>query len=283
MFLPSNDFLVYAPGGLNVMDQASYEQSTFLPNGVVPGTGNPLLYNKSQRQPSIMASMLAQFINQQTGQNTIDDGTTATLLAEFISAFKALAGQRYSFDLSSPPVSPIVLQPGDTLVITHSGQTSVPLHLTTVPGVYKMGWTITGTSSSDNNVILNPNGLTYGPSGIQSWAIEATDFGGPGSSPYLAQFAASNSFNAGYMFLDCFQGPTTPPDTINDTGPLTIDMMVSTYTAAKMVQYRSGTAGGGALGFSLWQDTTTQWTSMGTLSNGNGAVNNGTVVIERLV
>jgi hypothetical protein len=279
--LPSNHFVVYAPGGLNVMDQASYEQSTFLPNGVVPGTGNPLLYNKSQRQPSIMASVITQFINGATDHNTIDDGTTATLLADFISALKSISGQRYTFDAGSPPATPIDLNPGDMLVITHSGRTSIPLHLTTEPGIYKMNWTITGTTSTDNNVILNPNGLVYGSSSMAAWGIEASDSTHSASPPYLDPFPASYAFTAGYMLLDAFQGPS-PPDTGNDIGPLTMDMTVSTYTIAKMVQYRSGTAGGGALGFSLWQDTVTPWTSMGTLSLANTPVVNGTVVIERL-
>jgi hypothetical protein len=48
--------------------------------------------NKTWRQSSIMASVLAQFIVDRTGQTAIDDGTTATLLANLKAAAAALNG-----------------------------------------------------------------------------------------------------------------------------------------------------------------------------------------------
>ncbi|RQZ27474.1 hypothetical protein DIE16_31370 [Burkholderia sp. Bp9090] len=44
------------------------------------------------RQSSIMSAVLAQFISDRTGQNAVDDGTTATLLANLKLAAAALNG-----------------------------------------------------------------------------------------------------------------------------------------------------------------------------------------------
>lgn len=279
--MPTNDFLVYAPQGGNVLDQTSYLADSHLLNGVVPGTGNPLLYNKSQRQITIMASMIAQFIVQQANVNTIDDGTTATLLADFVKALGSVFGNRYSFDAAAPPAQPILLLPGDFLTITHSGQSSVPMRVTSQPGLYRITWVITASSSTENNIALAANGV-LAPS-IDSWAIESTDTG-TSSSPFIAQNTATwVVVGSNFFLLDMFWGPFVGGDTINDRGPLTIEMLVSTYSAAKMIQYRGGETGGGSVGFSLWRDTATAWSLLGTLSVGANSPSNGTVSIERLV
>lgn len=84
----SNDFLVWAPSGGNVMSQAAYAGSTFLANGVITGLADPTLYNKSVRQSSIMAAVIADLIVAETAANVVDNGTTATILANFISAIR---------------------------------------------------------------------------------------------------------------------------------------------------------------------------------------------------
>ena len=77
-----NDFLVWAPGGgANVPTQAAYAASSVLPLGVQTGVASSQLYNKTARQSSVFSSTWAQFIIAQTGQPVIDDGTTATILA----------------------------------------------------------------------------------------------------------------------------------------------------------------------------------------------------------
>jgi hypothetical protein len=87
----SNDFIPFAVGGsANVTPQATYAANTTLTqNGFVAGIAKSPDLNKVWRQSSIMAAVLAQFITNTTGQNAVDDGTTATLLANLISAVSA--------------------------------------------------------------------------------------------------------------------------------------------------------------------------------------------------
>lgn len=87
----SNDFLTFAVGGsANVTPQAAYAADTpLLQNGFVAGIANSADLNKVWRQSSIMAAVVAQFIVNQSGQNAVDDGTTATLIANLLTAIRS--------------------------------------------------------------------------------------------------------------------------------------------------------------------------------------------------
>ncbi|MCA8389263.1 hypothetical protein LGN11_26540 [Burkholderia multivorans] len=90
-----NDFLPFATGpGANVVDQATYAALGALTTGFLSGTAQSGQLNKVWRQSSIMAAVLGQFIANFSGQNAIDDGTTAALLANFTNAVKAAATGR---------------------------------------------------------------------------------------------------------------------------------------------------------------------------------------------
>lgn len=83
------DFLVFAGAtGSNVLSQAAWaalgEVTTGFTSGILPST----YLNKALRQSSIIAAVIADFIVQESGQPAIDDGTTATLLANFISSIQ---------------------------------------------------------------------------------------------------------------------------------------------------------------------------------------------------
>lgn len=86
----SNDFLPFAVGGAaNVETQSDYVADTAtLQNGFTGGIAKSDKLNKVWRQSSIMAAVLAQFIVDQSGQNAVDDGTTATLEANLLAAIK---------------------------------------------------------------------------------------------------------------------------------------------------------------------------------------------------
>lgn len=87
-----NDFLPFAAAaGANVMTQADYAASTDTATGVVSGTAASAAANKTWRQTSLMAAMLAQFIVDKAVQPVVDDGTTATIEANFIAAILAVA------------------------------------------------------------------------------------------------------------------------------------------------------------------------------------------------
>ncbi len=87
--MATNDFVPVAPGpGANVASQATYLADPATSTGNVSGVAKSAIINKSLRQGTIMAAVLAQFIVDYTGQNAVDDGTTSTLLANLKSATK---------------------------------------------------------------------------------------------------------------------------------------------------------------------------------------------------
>jgi hypothetical protein len=87
-----NDFLVFAgASGSNVVPQASYLGATWQTGGFSSGIAQSAQLNKVWRQSSIMAAVLASFIVNNSGHTAIDDGTTATLLANLQAAVSAAA------------------------------------------------------------------------------------------------------------------------------------------------------------------------------------------------
>lgn len=91
----SNDFIPFAVGGsANVITQSAYAALTSITqNGFQSGIAQSNQLNKVWRQSSIMAAVLAQFIADQSGQNAVDDGTTATLEANLIAAVRNASKQ----------------------------------------------------------------------------------------------------------------------------------------------------------------------------------------------
>lgn len=81
--MATNDFKPFAiAGGANVISQAAYEAlTTLIANGFTSGTAVSQNLNKVWRQSSVMSSVLAQLISDNTGANVVDDGNTAPVLA----------------------------------------------------------------------------------------------------------------------------------------------------------------------------------------------------------
>lgn len=85
--MATNDFLPFSVGsGANVLSQAAYAALAALGPGFSSGVAQSAACNKVWRQSTIMASVVAQLIVANTGQNATDDGTTATLLANLQAA-----------------------------------------------------------------------------------------------------------------------------------------------------------------------------------------------------
>ncbi|SDI53894.1 hypothetical protein [Pseudomonas panipatensis] len=85
--MANNDFLPFAGGaGSNVLTQSAYAALAARTAGFSAGTAQSAQLNKVWRQSSIMAAVLAQLIVDKTGLDAVDDGTTATLLANLKSA-----------------------------------------------------------------------------------------------------------------------------------------------------------------------------------------------------
>ncbi len=82
----TNDFQLFATDpAANVLTTAAYIADAQRTIGNQPGVARSNFANKTMRQSATMAAVLAQFIVDRTGQNAVDDGTIATLLANLKS------------------------------------------------------------------------------------------------------------------------------------------------------------------------------------------------------
>lgn len=89
--MATNDFLVFGgDGAANVISQASYAALTARLAGFQSGVAQSGQLNKVWRQASIISAVLGQFISDQSGQNAVDDGTTATLVANLVAAVRGV-------------------------------------------------------------------------------------------------------------------------------------------------------------------------------------------------
>ncbi|WGS52662.1 hypothetical protein LFL96_31245 [Paraburkholderia sp. D15] len=140
-----NDFLPFATGGgANVLPQSAYAALPAVSTGYQSGVAQSAALNKTWRQSSIMAAVVAQFINAQTGQPAIDDGTTATLLANLTSAVNAASKNK------------IVLS--DTgAVNAYAAANPVPMNA--LP-------TVTGVTQTVQIAHANTGASTYAPDGL---------------------------------------------------------------------------------------------------------------------
>jgi hypothetical protein len=90
--MASNDFLPFAvAGGANVVSQAVYAALAALGPGFQTGIAESNQLNKVWRQASIMAAVLGQMSADITGQNAVDDGTTATILGNLLTTMQTVS------------------------------------------------------------------------------------------------------------------------------------------------------------------------------------------------
>ncbi|WP_155295336.1 hypothetical protein [Chromobacterium violaceum] len=109
MTTPQNDFLTFSAGsGANVITQAQYASMTsLLANGFQTGVAPSAQLNKVWRQSSIMSAVIAAFVTANTGQSVIDDGTTATILANYQSAIMSVTLGQLSSGSVNPTLGPV--------------------------------------------------------------------------------------------------------------------------------------------------------------------------------
>jgi hypothetical protein len=114
----TNDFLPYAVGGgANVLTQSAYAAlTTLLANGLQSGIVPSNQLNKILRQPTIMAAVVGQLIADATGQNAVDDGTSATLEKNLASVIRGYAS--YSADTGAANSYVLTLSPVPTAYFT---------------------------------------------------------------------------------------------------------------------------------------------------------------------
>jgi hypothetical protein len=83
--MANSDFRIFAgSGSANTLTAAEYAAlTTLLANGFQGGTASSQQFNTLFRQCSAVASMIAGFAAQGSGNDSVDDGTIANLLANF--------------------------------------------------------------------------------------------------------------------------------------------------------------------------------------------------------
>ncbi|TDV39516.1 hypothetical protein C7405_101635 [Paraburkholderia caballeronis] len=151
-----NDFLPFATAaGANVLDQSDYANLPALSTGFQAGTALSAQLNKVWRQSSIMSAVLAQFIVAQSGNPAIDDGTTATLLANLKTAILATTRTTQgSFNALNSYSASTTLQASANGSLNVSGTSGITL-------------TLPLASSVPNGALIAFANL----SGINSWSI----------------------------------------------------------------------------------------------------------------
>lgn len=107
----TNDFLTFAGAtGANVITQAAYAALAAQQTGFQAGVSQSAQLNKVWRQSSIMAAVMGQFIADYSGQNAVDDGTTANLETNFKKAINAAGITASQFDNSTSLATTAFLQ-----------------------------------------------------------------------------------------------------------------------------------------------------------------------------
>lgn len=88
--MPQQDFLPFAiDPAANVVDQATYAALAAVATGYSAGIAQSNQFNKTWRQSSVMATIVARFIAAQTGLDVLDNADLATLLANYTAAVKS--------------------------------------------------------------------------------------------------------------------------------------------------------------------------------------------------
>lgn len=147
--MATNNFLTFAGGaGSNVLTQAEYAALAARTSGFLSGLAKSAELNKVWRQSSVMAAVLGQFINDSSGQDAIDDGTTTALLASLKASVRSFGG---------------------LAVFTSSGSFTVPAGVTTI---YVSGGAGGGGGGGTNTTSASSSGGAGGGGAGQS-AIRA--------------------------------------------------------------------------------------------------------------
>jgi len=163
-----NNFLVFAnSSGADVEAQSSWVSDPAVASGFSTGQASSSKCNKAWRQGTIGTSLLAQYINKILSVDTIDDGTTSTLLSNLATSIRT---NTLAVDVSSVVnVFNVNIEPAPISLV--NGYV-----ISFVPG-------ITNTTSAS----LNLNGLG---------ALPVVSAGGPLSG---GELTAGNAFQLIYL------------------------------------------------------------------------------------
>ena len=191
--MATNDFLPFAyGGGANVLSQSAYSAlTTLLSGGYQSGVANSAQMNKTWRQSSIMAAVLGQFSADYSGQNSTDDGTTATLETNLVAAIR------------SATKTGVLL--ADTGAANAYTATNVPALTSLVNGLVQQ---VTIAHANTGASTYAPDGLTAAP--IYGLALQPLQGGelfvGGTAVLVRATIAGVNTGNPIWVLMECAGG-----------------------------------------------------------------------------
>jgi hypothetical protein len=199
--MSTNDFKPFAGGaGANVLSQAEYEALAALTSGFGSGILLSKNLNKVLRQGTVMASALAQWIADKSGDNVLDDGTTAAIETSLTAALAALGLRAAS--TSQTGVSQLATS-SEAQALTDALKVLTPATLK--------------ASGQGSNQLLAASGYQKFPSGlIIQWGLASTDATGTATFSYPITFP-----NAAMQGV-CVYGNTTRSPVFSAIGPLSI-------------------------------------------------------------
>jgi len=162
------------------------------------------------------------------------------------SVFPAGFGNAYANPINlTSATADYMLQPGEVAYISFTSATSVPLNIATSNGTYyEMHVVCSSTSGVLNSVLLNPNNTSYS-----------------NAFTYLEYWIGSNSSASDTETWSAFRIGWSVPTAI---------VFISNFTTFKNTKAHDICTGSGVTQIhfdgSLWNDTTTSWTSLGTIT-----------------
>ncbi|HDV8348841.1 TPA: hypothetical protein RKT01_000579 [Burkholderia vietnamiensis] len=192
--MASNDFLAFGGGGAaNVIDQATYAALAARLTGFQSGTAQSAQLNKVWRQSSIMSAVIGQFIANQTGQNAVDDGTTATLLSNLAAAVAVSARQ-----------NPVLSDTGTANTYAVANLAAFPAYPTVSGLVIDVSIANANTGAST----LNVDGLGAKPIyGLALQPLQGGELIVKGVACFLYVVASTvNSGNGAWILMECAGG-----------------------------------------------------------------------------
>ena len=183
------------------------------------------------------------------------------MLQDFMTADDTVGWQSNALINNTGAGSDITLNIGQTAYVNFTSATSIPLHIATASGqLYRLTWSLNSAVGATNAMNLNPNNTTYTSAFLGN---------------YVTGFGASSS-----------AGGNSTASAINLSTSTAISglLYVCTQTAGKnginMTASNNGTNGYMGVESQLWNDTSTVWSSLGTITIGTAV--SGTFFIERV-
>ncbi|EYU16049.1 phage tail protein [Photorhabdus noenieputensis] len=169
-----NDFKAFSTSNnANVVSQQLYEETPELLTGFPPYSVPTHVLNKVLRQTSIMASVLANFIAEQSGEDVLDDGDITKLTAQFSKIFNVGAKRPGDIYLSAHPASDLAKGEYIANGAAYTIDSVVGIALNNLSNAYKTAWGIKQTGNKINlpNLFVDGRGI-FVRAGLQPGVVQ---------------------------------------------------------------------------------------------------------------